>query len=103
MADKGKAKVGDEPSWWDPETHISPRAVKTGGLALTGFGLYRAGSKSPVEKTGLKYITRARPYTGRGLTGRKKRGGRTDKVAKMMNEKTMRMNEGENDEDEGED
>ncbi|AES96135.1 hypothetical protein MTR_5g033660 [Medicago truncatula] len=50
------------------------RAVKTGGPAclgpaLTGFGLYRAGSKSPVDKTGLKYTTRARPYTGRGLNG----------------------------------
>ena len=33
-------------------TFVSPKskAVKTGGPALTGFGLYRAGPKSLIEK-----------------------------------------------------
>jgi len=46
------------------------RAVKTGGPALNGLRALLGRAKKPGWKTGLKYTTWVRPYTGRGLTGR---------------------------------
>lgn len=48
---------------------LSTRAVKTGGPARfgpthSGFGLHRAGLKSPDEKRARKSMARARPGTG---------------------------------------
>ncbi|KAG4914486.1 hypothetical protein JHK87_052043 [Glycine soja] len=54
------------------------RAVKTGGPARfgpahSGFGLHRAGLKSPDEKRARKSMARARPYFLRALSGRAKK------------------------------